>query len=115
MKKSNQVKSLEEAIYKTLKSYGYDELPERATYLIYIIVAHIDRMDKYEDAILCFTENDGAQEYIRTKGKQALLEEMNALISTESKNIDLYQEYSKYCYTRLCNQNKGEKQKVKVK
>ena len=100
------VTSLEEAIYETVKVYDYKKNSNKIEILIYYLLLHIDRMDQYEDAILCFPKNNGVQEYLRNAGKENLLQEIRNIVSTEHCDIDisnldiLYQEYSNYCYTK---------------
>ncbi len=111
-RRSNDLKvnCLDEAVYETLKDYGYENLTERLKILIYCMILHIDKMDQDQDAYLAFTEKNGAREYIQSKGKDALIDEMKQLLLLDHKNVesieDIYQEYASSFYHRKCDNQK---------
>lgn len=105
-KKCNKEKvtSLEEAINETIKDYEYEKNSDRIELLIYCIISHIDRMDQYEDAYLAFTEKNGARDYIKSKGKKELIEEIKQSLNLNNENIDnetnIYQQYANDYYIK---------------
>ena len=110
-----KVNCLDEAVYETLKDYGYENLTERLKILIYCMILHIDKMDQDQDAYLAFTEKNGAREYIQSKGKDALIDEMKQLLLLDHKNIesieDIYQEYASSFYHKKYDNTQFQKKK----
>lgn len=92
-KKDQRVTCLKDVLLENMRYYGYEEMNDRIPYLITLFLAHIERMETDPDAILCFTENNGARDYVSSKGRDAIFAEIREYVGEFDNDVDLLVEY----------------------